>query len=125
MRGVFKYVTDEMWWAVCTVAVVAALALCNMRPSSGGGEAESARFLVHEAVKWHDASRQDSSEVLRARHSAFAVAYLTAARMLASDETILGLTGVDARRTLKEYNALLSSAKPRAARSRQRRPYDE
>lgn len=53
--------------------------------------------LIRQTYRWYIAAAQDTNPVIKMLHSNYAVGYLDALRLLASDEEILGATGMNIR----------------------------
>jgi hypothetical protein len=72
--------------------------LSKWSASSGGPDKttqEAVQRLVNQAGQWGNASSQDSSRLLRLQHANYALAYLRAAKLLASEQDIRRSTSID------------------------------
>ena len=79
--------------AQCAVAsTTAILLICLAANISDRCAAESANHvggaMAHQAMRWHDVSRQDRDAVVRLQHLSMSRAYVQAAQSVASDVSI-------------------------------------
>lgn len=109
--------------AVAVVGVVAALAVIGRLSDTSRSSLESvsalkaAKALVHQAAEWHGMAAQDESPLYAMRHASLALAYLTAARLVASDTSIQKSTGVEVHRTLQDYEEDLRKRTQKVSKS--------
>lgn len=101
MNAVAHALHPRVFWAAVVAAGVVVLAIVSRLAGSGRSTAHNAtqlrvaRRLVQQAMRWHEASDQDSNPLFAARHASYAVAYLNAARALLPDVALEQCTRVD------------------------------
>ena len=54
------------------------------------------KMLIRQAARWTTAAQQDQNELIAMLHANYGMAYMTAARQIASDMEIASVAGVDA-----------------------------
>jgi hypothetical protein len=85
--------------AVAVVGVLVFLVVLSKWSASTAGvdkqTQDAVQRLVAQAARWGDASSQDSSLLLRLQHANYSVAYIRAAKLLASEQDIKRFTSID------------------------------
>ena len=86
---------------VCAVAVGAMLALALISSASTQSSAaplrpRALRAIMRQSARAATLADQDSNAVMSMTHASYALAYVTAARRMASDRKLRQLTGIDA-----------------------------
>lgn len=71
---------------------------------SGGHDENMASTFVDQANKWYSMSLQDKQSVYSMQHVDYAIAYLNAARHIASDTSLERSTGLDIHKVYRKVN---------------------
>ena len=88
--------------AGCFIFVIL-LKFCEQRTSSNQDE-HIAHAFVDQANKWYNVSLQDKQSVYIVQHANYAIAYLNAARHMASDTTLERMTGLDIHKLYRKIH---------------------
>ena len=82
----------------------------NNQTNNHSTDKENIQRLLRQTARWSTAAEQDSNPYIRNLHATYAVGYLLALRELYSDQTILKLTGVDARKLENAVHTVMDNA---------------
>ena len=107
-----------LWNAIFTTsAIVGMAALSNSMHATSHPSRTQAYDLVTKALHWRDVALQDSTSAWKLTHSAYAIAFLQSARMVADDATLEQLTRTDIARLSKTLDEMAAEARAKLAQS--------
>ncbi len=96
------YLIDTLY---VTLGCLVFLSLMKMMEgSSHTSDASIAKVLLEQAAKWYKISLQDNQNLYSMQHANYSVAYLNAARHIASDTTLERLSGLDIHKLFKKID---------------------
>ena len=103
MRDDMKtYLMDSLY---VTLGCLVLLSLMKMMEStSHTSDVSVAKVLLEQAAKWYKISLQDTENIYSMQHANYSVAYLNAARHIASDTTLERLSGLDIHKLFKKID---------------------
>ena len=77
------------------ISVVTKLLNYNVTATYSNEHLKKGRLLVRQSLQWHAMAEQDTNPFFAARHSNYAIAYLSAARSLLPDQILQKIANVD------------------------------
>ena len=103
MRDDMKlYLMDSLY---VTLGFLILLSLMKMMESTTHtSDVSVAKILLEQAAKWYKISLQDTQNIYSMQHANYSVAYLNAARHIASDTTLERISGLDIHKLFKKID---------------------
>jgi len=96
------YLIDTLY---VTLGCIVLLSLMKMMEGTAHtSDVSIAKILLEQSAKWYKISIQDTQNLYSMQHANYSVAYLNAARHIASDTTLERVSGLDVHKLFKKID---------------------